>query len=233
MKKLIVLFACLLSLTSYVEARDLFPVNWQEIERITTEEPEMVKSLIVRLSADTLDTTLTWEERRLAVYGQSILTENKESSLLDKARSAYNAEDWKAAIERSKEVLSINPLNVLALNICKNSIAELVELGDTAYTMAEGQIYHNREQRIYNTIATTGDGSKEYPFFVTCVPEEYCFMRHYLDLWEWSGQQLVGLCDVFTLTEESKYYADETIYFDTSRSLMITQKQFEKALNSK
>lgn len=31
MKKLIVLFACLLSLTSYVEARDLFPVNWQEI----------------------------------------------------------------------------------------------------------------------------------------------------------------------------------------------------------
>lgn len=232
MKRL--LFIALLGVFFFctAEGRDLFPVNWYGIEKITKENPEMVKSLVVRLSAATLDTTLTWDERRLAVYGQSILTENKEKSLVDKARDAYNTEDYKSAIELSKEVLEINPMNVSALNIGKNSIAKLVKSGDSGYTMAEGQILHNREQRIYNTIATTGDGSKENPFYVTCVSEEYCFMRYYLDLWEWSGQKLVGMCDVFTLTEKSDYYSSETIYFDTSRSLMIMHRQFENASGS-
>lgn len=210
-------------------ARELFPIDWKQIESTVTEYTDSVKSLIVRLSGPTLDKTLTWEERRLAIYGQSIFSENKESDMANKAVEMYRAEKYKESIEYAKQALEINPLNVAALYAYKNCIAALVKSGDTSYSMDDGQILHNREQRIYNTIATTGDGSKENPFYVTCVAEEYYFMRYYLDLWEWSGQSLVGMCDVFDLTEESKYYSSKTIYFDTSRSLMITHKQFEKA----
>lgn len=213
---------------SFAKGRELFPINWSEIEKTTKEKPEYVKSLVARLSAARLDTTLTWDERRLAVYGQSILSESEEEILADKASDAYREENYNEAIEISKKALEINPVNVTVLNICKNAIAQLVKSGDSTYDIAEGQIYHNREMRIYNTIATTGDGSAESPFYVTCVSEEYCFMRYYLDLWKWSQQSLVGMCDVFTLTETSDYYSDETIYFDTSRSLMLLQKKYEK-----
>lgn len=230
MKKGLLIFALLGlgSLANYLSARDIIPVNWASIEAIATTKPDSVKSLVKRLSAPELDKTLTWEERILAVYGQSILSESSEESLADKAVDAYNQENYKAAITFAKNALNINPMNVSALHICKNSIAALVKSGDTTYTMDEGQVFHNREMRIYNTIATTGDGSADYPFYTTCVSEEYYFMRHYLDLWEYSEQALEGQCDRFTLKETSEYYSDKVIYFDTSRALMIEHKEFMK-----
>lgn len=227
-KTLFIALFALCSLCTWGQVRKLFPVDWHVIEQTTAQYPDSVKSLIKRLSAPTLDHTLTFEERRLAIYGQSILTEGKEQLLADLAKKNYREQDYKASIENAQKALEINPLNVTALHVYKSSIAESVKAGDTDYTMDDGQIIHNREMRIYNTIATTGDGSEKYPFYVCTVAEEYCFMRYYLDLWEWSMQELIGQCDVFTLTEASEYYAAETIYFDTSRSLTILHKMIGK-----
>lgn len=220
MKKIILIIVLVIcSISSYAQDRELFPVDWEKIETTVATMPDSVKSLVQRLAGPTLDKTLTWDERRLAIYGQSIISGNKERGLVDKAIGLFNEDKYKEAIQVAQKVLEINPLNVSALNICQRSIGLLNKTGVTTFSMSEGQIYYNRERRIYNTIATTGDGSIDYPFYVTSVPEEYCFMRYYMNLWEYESQSLVGTCDEITLAETSEYYSEEKIYFEVSRLL--------------
>ncbi|MGM9802674.1 MAG: DUF4919 domain-containing protein [Muribaculaceae bacterium] len=224
----LLVWACCLA-----EERQLFPINWEIIEKTVTENPDSVKKLALRMTDTSKKIDLTWDERRLAVYGQSILTENKDDALVVDANKAFSEGKYSEAITLAHKVLDVNPLNLKALNVVEYSIWKLMEAGDTiTYTKAQAMEYSLRAFRIYNTIATTGDGSMQHPFYVTCVSDEYLFMRFYLNLWKYKGQKLVGMCDVFTLAEASEYYDSETIVFDTSRSLMLLMKAFKETKDS-
>ena len=200
--------------------RELFPINWDKIENIAKTQSDRVRALAIRLSADTLDRSLTWEERRLAVYGMGILNPqlNLKKAAFD-GNEYYREGKYEEALECAKSLLRENPLNTKALSLAERSILQMVKAGNKKYTKSNAEIYYLRAQRVYNTIATTGNGSKDYPFYVTEVPDEYNFMRYYLEIREFTGQKLVGTCDVITLGETSQYYNAETVWFDVTWSL--------------
>ena len=88
--------------------------------------------------------------------------------------------------------------------------------------------------RLYNTIASTGRGTAEEPFFVTSVPDEYSFINYYLDIWKIKGQSLVNVgknkvpCDIIHLNEKSEYWEKPDIYFETSRVFQLERQAFSK-----
>ena len=81
--------------------------------------------------------------------------------------------------------------------------------------------------RIFNTIAMTGDGSHNAPFYVTKVSDEYCFMRYYLNLWKYKGQAATACCDIIALDESSSYYDQPTIHFEITRVYELERMMFE------
>lgn len=219
MKKLFLALAVLLSSLTAFAQREIITVDWDVIKEIVKESPDDVRDLVRRLSAPTLDTTLTYNDRVVAFYGQALLSNGKEESLVGDMSRLFAQKDFANALVKAKEALEINPLNLQALDRAGTCIALLRESGDESYGVDEARRYFSRAMRIYNTIAVTGLGDAEYPFCVTTVADEYEFMRNYLELYEIESQALVGSCDVFTLGEASKYYSDEKIYFDATRPL--------------
>lgn len=209
--------------------RELFPINWDKMEKIAKAQSDSVRALAIRLSADTLDRSLTWEERRLAVYGMGILYPRLSSNKTTKEGDTYFSQGkYEEALDCAKILLKDNPLNTKALSLAERSILKMVKAGSTKYTKSNAEIYYLRAQRVYNTIATTGNGSEDYPFYVTEVSDEYNFMRYYLELFEYKEQKLVGTCDVITLGEKSQYYTAATIWFEATWPLMVIHRQFQK-----
>ena len=212
-----VLFSCLAAFGQ----REIITVDWDNIKEIVAKKPDEVRELVKRLSAPTLDATLTYEDRIIAFYGQSLLSSDKERDLVYDASKLFSKGDFMNALAKAKEALAINPLNIQALDRAGRSIYELIDAGDKSYTKDDGKQYFNRAMRLFNTIAMTGDGSKDHPFCVTSVADEYEFMHNYLELYEFESQSLVGNCDVFILSETSKYYSNKELYFDATRPLEI------------
>lgn len=226
MKKIIILISLLLSCVAAFAQRDIIAMDWSVIKEIVREDPDEVKDLVVRLSAPQLDTTLTYEDRIIAFYGQSLLSDGREAALVVEVSNLFSKADYKNALVKAREALAINPLNIRALERAGMCIAELIESGDTSYSKDEAKQFFRRAMRLYNTIAMTGLGNEEYPFCVTSVDDEYEFMRNYLELYEYEEQALVGICDVFTLKETSEYYSEKKIYFDATRPLEMLSKSF-------
>ena len=226
MKKFILSLAVLFSCFASFGQREIISMNWDVVKDIVKETPDDVKEIVIRLSAPTLDTTLTYNDRIIAFYGQSLLSNGTEDALVDDMSKLFSQKDYVNALIKAREALAINPLNLRALDRAGRCIALLIKSGDTSYSKDEAKQYFNRAMRIYNTIAMTGLGDKEYPFCVTSVADEYEFMRNYLELYEYESQSLIGVCDVFTLKETSKYYSDKTIYFDATRPLEMLSKAF-------
>ena len=224
MKKLLLSVAVLFSCLAAFGQRDIITMDWDVVKGIIKDNPNKVKELVERLSAPTLDTTLTYQDRIIAFYGQSLLSNGKEKTLVDDASKLYSKEDYVNALAKAKDALAINPLNIRALDRAGSSIIGLIAAGDATYTKKDAKQYFNRAMRLFNTIAMTGDGSKNYPFCVTSVSDEYDFMNNFLELYEFESQSLVGNCDVFILSETSKYYSNKELYFDATRPLeMLTQ----------
>ena len=189
--------------------QEIFPVDWKEIRSIVKKDPERVRELVRRLSAPERDTTLTVQEKIVAFFGQSLLTNDSEEPKVHDMYEAYRAGRYAEA-----------------LFMAAYAIAGMLESGDESRTRDEGQLFYNRGIRALGAIAWTGNGSEEHPFCVTKVSDEYCFMRYYLELWRYDAQRLVGTCDVFDLTEGSEYYTAPQIWFDASRPLEITSALF-------
>lgn len=224
MKKLLLSVAVLFSCLAAFGQREIITMDWDVVKGIVKDNPNKVKELVERLSAPTLDTTLTYQDRIIAFYGQSLLSIGKEKTLVDDASKLYSKEDYVNALAKAKDALAINPLNIRALDRAGSSIIGLIAAGDATYTKKDAKQYFNRAMRLFNTIAMTGDGSKNYPFCVTSVSDEYDFMNNYLELYEFESQSLVGNCDVFILSETSKYYSNKELYFDATSPLeMLTQ----------
>ena len=182
------------------EEREIIPVDWKEVKKVAEQDPQRIKDLVTRLSANQIDTTMTWQERILAFYGQSYLESNDDTGEgmmdLDKL---MNEKKYEECLSAAKKVLNKNPLSLKALRHAAFSIG----------------------------IATTGDGSKEHPFYVTSVSDEYMFMRYYLDLWEISKQYATDNCDIIELKETSKYYSQKLIYFEITRVMERWKSMFE------
>ena len=232
MRQLLAILAFILLMpvtTQAQEVRVVIPVDWKEVKKVAESDPQRIKDLVARLSADKIDTTMTWKERILAYYGQSYLTPNteiKDGISLDQLMKIGNYEE---CLAKSKELLKTNPVSLKALSSAAFSISRMSKDSTRHYnvSMEDGQVYFNRMFRIFNTIATTGNGSEDKPFYVTAVSDEYVFMRYYLELWEISQQSYTGKLDIIELKETSKYYNQKKICFEVSRVTEIEMGLFQ------
>lgn len=223
-KFFIITVLALLSGTLAYAQREILPVDWEELKKVVRDEPELVRGFVERLTAAKLDSLLTYNDRIIAFYGQALLSNNEEDTIVKDMTKLYNNGQFEESFEKAQEAIQINPLSIQALYTSAMAISKMNKNGDTTHTIAEGQIFYNIVMRIFNTIAYTGYGTKEHPFYITKVSDEYAFMRYYLDLWEYGTQSLEGMCDVFELSETSKYYQEPKIYFDATLPLESIMK---------
>ena len=231
MKHIYALILMLLISTSiFAQEREILPVNWKQIKEEVNKNPQKVKDLVTRLSATKLDTTLTYQDRILAFYGQSFLTNDEEESLKDQMYNLKKKGLLQSSLETAKKILAINPLNLEALNHAGQILYAMANdsTSNSGITKEDAKVYFNRAMRIFNTIAITGDGSSQHPFYVTKVSDEYCFMRFFLDLWEYKMQAATSCCDVITLKGSSKYYNQPQIHFEITRVYELEMLQFQK-----
>lgn len=231
MKKICLLVLVLFISTNIVaQERELLPVDWESIRKEVKDNPQHVKNLVERLSAANLDTTLTYQERILAFYGQSFLTNDEEDAMRRDLDKQFEEGLYKECLATAKKMLEINPLNLAALNTTVFAIYSMAKDSTHHYgvTMEDARPYYYREMRIFNTIAMTGDGSENHPFYVTKVNDEYCFMRYYLNLWKYKSQSATDCCDVFELDETSEYYSQPTISFEITRVYELERLKFQK-----
>ena len=229
MKHLIICLCMLLLATNIVaQERELLPVDWQLIRKEVKDNPQHIKDLVARLSATKLDTTLTYQERILAFYGQSFLTNDEEETLISEMFNQKKQGEMEKCLTTAKKVLSINPLHLQALDMIAQTLYDMAKDSIRGTKVEDAKPYLNRAMRIFNTIAKTGDGSEEHPFYVTKVSDEYCFMRYYLDLWDYKTQEATSCCDVFTLNRTSNYYSQPKIYFEITRVYELERLLFLK-----
>lgn len=226
--KRIILIGLMAIVAICANTREFLPIDWGSIKNEATTDPQHIKDLVARLSAEKLDTALTYAERALAFYGQSYLTQDKEELEVRQMWQHFQNQDMEQCLTCAKHILETNPLNLDALRMAGNALLAMSKdpLKWPDVTEQDAKHYFNLTFRIYNTIAMTGDGSAEHPFCVTKVSDEYNFMRVYLNLWKYSSQALIGNCDVFTLEESSEYYLQPKIYFDVTRVLEIEMMRF-------
>lgn len=232
MRQLFVLFALTIFLPVSTHAQkenDITPVDWEEVRKVAENDPQRIKDLVSRLSADETDSTITWKERILAYYGQSFLTpmtEVTEGIELDKL---LNEGKYAECLAGAKELLTKNPVSLKALS---NAIYSMFQMfrDSTNHDVSrdEARKYYYRMHLILNTIAKTGDGTEKLPFYVTAVSDEYVFMRHYLEINKRKGQYLIDNCDVFELEETSKYFTHPKLYFEITRVLEIEKEMLQK-----
>lgn len=223
------MFVLFISINIVAQERELLPVDWKLIKKEAKKNPQHVKDLVKRLSAADLDTTLTYQDRILAFYGQSFLTNDKEDAMRVDMDKLEKQGSYKKCLATAKKMLDINPLNLAALNTA-GRVLYVMAIDSThnyGITIEDAIPYFKKAMRIYNTIAMTGDGSEDHPFYVTKVSDEYCFMRYYLDLWEYKNQFATDNCDVFELDETSKYYNQPTIYFEITRVYELERMMFQ------
>ena len=228
------IFLLLVSTNIIAQEREILPVNWKQIKEYVNKDPQKVKDLVARLSATSLDTTLTYQDRILAFYGQSFLTNDEEEKLKIKMYDQKDKGHITESLETAKKILEINPLNLEALNHAGQILYAMANdsTANNGITKEDAKQYFNRAMRIFNTIAMTGDGSDKHPFYVTKVSDEYCFMRFYLDLWEYQMQAATSCCDIITLKKNSKYYNQPKIYFEITRVYELERMQFLKKKKS-
>ncbi|MCR5078252.1 MAG: DUF4919 domain-containing protein [Prevotella sp.] len=235
MKKLISLIVLvLMAMTTRAQANSaekmLMPVDWTAIKASVEQNPAHVKELVARLSADEPDTTLTQEERILAFYGQTYITNGRDMMddiYMDEALQKGQSERAAAIAGR---ILAVNPLHLDAmLTKIKLYVQVAKEQPGKGWQYADSlKAFSRRSLLLYSTIAATGDGSKEHPFCVTSVGDEYCFLRYYLGIFKVKGQALADNCDVLYLGETSRWYHAKEIFFDITRVLELEKTAYRK-----
>lgn len=221
----ILVFLLLMTLTvnAQEEERMIIPVDWKEVKDVADKDPERIRNLVARMSASELDTTMTWNERILAYYGQSFLTPFTDSDDGRNLDVLMNDGKYEECLEGARELLKKNPVSLKALFNAAFAIAYILKDTTAQHCVSreEGQVYYYRMQRIFNTIAITGDGTEEQPFYVTAVSDEYLFMHYYLEIWEFERQFMTSHCDGFDLKESSQYYSRPQLFFEITRVLEI------------
>lgn len=233
MNRIIILLGiAMVSLVATAQQRKLHIPDWNNVEHIAATKPDSINRLVARLSQQKIDTTMTYDERVLAYCGMSYLAPGapRNTQITD----ALKKEDYKTASSLADSLLVRNPIHLQALwvkTVCCSQLSKQVTGEEAVGLLAKGQIYYNVMFRVLNTIASTGDGSREHPFYVTSVRDEYLFLREYLEIYEVTGQSIVQgppVCDMLQLGKTSKYYDKKDIYFEISRILEIEEQAYGK-----
>lgn len=214
------------------EEKEFIPVNWEEIKKEVKTNPKHVKELVARMSVERQDTTLTYPEKILAFYGQSLLTKDREEAQVAKMEKLAMEGKLEQCLKKAKKILDINPLNLDALTMTGQVLLAMSQdsVRWPQVKADDARCYMRCTAALLNAIDRTGDGTKEHPFFATKISDEYNFMRFYLNLWEIETQMCAGNYDIFSLGEGSQFYNRSEIYFDITRvnDLIHTRLQREK-----
>ena len=140
--------------------------------------------------------------------------------------TARNEGKFDVAATLADKVLASNPLNT---NAIVSKIYHFRKLSttepDKSWMLSDSlKVYSVRLSRILDTIFMTGDGSKEHPFSVTTVGDEYNFLYFFLGLLEVNSQMLIDKCDRLVLGKTNDVYSSPEIYFDITRVLEIERE---------
>ena len=201
-------------------------VNWDKIKAEVNVNPQHVQQLVDILINVDADTTLTAEDKILAVYGRTYLNNGRDMFMELDMSTARNEGKFDVAATLADKVLASNPLNT---NAIVSKIYHFRKLSttepDKSWMLSDSlKVYSVRLLRILDTIFMTGDGSKEHPFSVTTVGDEYNFLYFFLGLLEVNSQMLIDKCDRLVLGKTNDVYSSPEIYFDITRVLEIERE---------
>ena len=205
-------------------------VNWDKIKAEVNVNPQHVQQLVDILINVDADTTLTAEDKILAVYGRTYLNNGRDMFMELDMSTARNEGKFDVAATLADKVLASNPLNT---NAIVSKIYHFRKLSttepDKSWMLSDSlKVYSVRLSRILDTIFMTGDGSKEHPFSVTTVGDEYNFLYFFLGLLEVNSQMLIDKCDRLVLGKTNDVYSSPEIYFDITRVLEIERESVFK-----
>ncbi len=227
MRKLFAFMLLLLPLAVSAQTDKTFmSVNWDKIKAEVNANPQHVQKLVDILINVDADTTLTAEDKILAVYGRTYLNNGRDMFMEFDMSKARNEGKFDVAATLADKVLASNPLNT---NAIVSKIYHFRKLSttepDKSWMLSDSlKVYSVRLSRILDTIFMTGDGSKEHPFSVTTVGDEYNFLYFFLGLLEVNSQMLIDKCDRLVLGKTNDVYSSPEIYFDITRVLEIERE---------
>ena len=227
MRKLFAFMLLLLPLVVSAQTDKTFmSVNWDKIKAEVNANPQHVQQLVDILINVDADTTLTAEDKILAVYGRTYLNNGRDMFMELDMSTARNEGKFDVAATLADKVLASNPLNT---NAIVSKIYHFRKLSttepDKSWMLSDSlKVYSVRLSRILDTIFMTGDGSKEHPFSVTTVGDEYNFLYFFLGLLEVNSQMLIDKCDRLVLGKTNDVYSSPEIYFDITRVLEIERE---------
>ena len=227
MRKLFAFMLLLLPLAVSAQTDKTFmSVNWDKIKAEVNVNPQHVQQLVDILINVDADTTLTAEDKILAVYGRPYLNNGRDMFMELDMSTARNEGKFDVAATLADKVLASNPLNT---NAIVSKIYHFRKLSttepDKSWMLSDSlKVYSVRLSRILDTIFMTGDGSKEHPFSVTTVGDEYNFLYFFLGLLEVNSQMLIDKCDRLVLGKTNDVYSSPEIYFDITRVLEIERE---------
>ena len=230
MRKLFVFMLLLLAVAVSAQTDKAFmTVDWGKIKAEVEANPQHVQQLVDILINVDADTTLTAEDKILAVYGRTYLNNGRDMFMELDMSKARNEGKFDVAATHADKVLASNPLNTNAIvsKIYNFRILANKE-PDKSWMLSDSlKVYTVRLSRILDTIFMTGDGSKEHPFSVTSVGDEYNLLQFFFGIFKVNGQSVVGTCDCLVLGETNKNYSSPDIYFDVKRVFEIEKSMFE------
>ena len=205
-------------------------VNWDKIKAEVNVNPQHVQQLVDILINVDADTTLTAEDKILAVYGRTYLNNGRDMFMELDMSTARNEGKFDVAATLADKVLASNPLNTNAIVSKIYHFRKLLTTEpDKSWMLSDSlKVYSVRLSRILDTIFMTGDGSKEHPFSVTTVGDEYNFLYFFLGLLEVNSQMLIDKCDRLVLGKTNDVYSSPEIYFDITRVLEIERESVFK-----
>ena len=227
MRKLFAFMLLLLPLAVSAQTDKTFmSVNWDKIKAEVNVNPQHVQQLVDILINVDAGTTLTAEDKILAVYGRTYLNNGRDMFMELDMSTARNEGKFDVAATLADKVLASNPLNT---NAIVSKIYHFRKLSttepDKSWMLSDSlKVYSVRLSRILDTIFMTGDGSKEHPFSVTTVGDEYNFLYFFLGLLEVNSQMLIDKCDRLVLGKTNDVYSSPEIYFDITRVLEIERE---------
>ena len=231
MKKILILLFLLVNLMIVAQTeRPITPVDWDYIRTEVEHNPQRVKALVERMALLRMDSTMTSQDRILAFFGQSYISCGEEMNVCRDMKDSLRCRKMEVVSELADSILKVNPLSLDALIGKLSYYLDLDNNHPDRSWSVEEDVKKTllRTELILNTIAMTGDGSKNHPFAVTCVADEYNFIRYYLQISNIKGQAFLGDIDRISLGESNEFYKEKNVYFDITRCLELEQKGFSR-----
>jgi hypothetical protein len=184
-------------------------VDYESIKKEVEADPEGMVALANRAAAG--DPKLKLEDVAKAYYACSYFKGFCRPDSTMELHKLSSMGKYDELLEKLNEELALEPLWLGGLmqkiEVCRTvgDIGELMQLDEVI-------------QHLLVAISKTGDGTKEHPYYVTSVDDEYILLRNLLCM-EPLGQGLMGHCDVMKV--ETLHGEKRDVWFEISRVLEI------------